>query len=83
MVHAHVNPTRWLEQAVIELLLIWFGLLGRISDRVTVFVFSVTSIHGISHILAWKEGVTLLGHHLCMTHLKANGEVLALPVTVT
>jgi hypothetical protein len=55
--HAYIESRSLSEKAVVELLFILLGVVWGLSDRLTVFSFSVASPHSIDGFLASKEVV--------------------------
>lgn len=66
---AQVHAGALAEQAVIELLLVFLGVVWRISDGLAVLFLGVASPHAIDWLLASEEVVALLLKHLSVANI--------------
>ena len=83
VVHAQVHPGALAEQAVVQVFLIWLGHGRRVSDRLTVFTFSIAVPHLIQGLFAGQKVICLILGHLRVAHFNSDAVVLALSVSVT
>ena len=83
VVHAQVHPGALAEQAVVQVFLIWLGDGRRVSDRLTVFTFSIAVPHLIQGLFAGQKVIRLVLGHLRVADFHSDAVVLALSVSVT
>ncbi len=83
MTHADVHSTGISEEAVVELGLVRFGVLGGVTNRHAVLLFSVATPHSVDGFLASQEVVSSILQHLHVANVHTDGEVFAVAVTVT
>ena len=69
VVHANVHTSSLSEQAVVEVLLILFGVVWSISDRVSILLLGVASPHSVDWFLAGQEVIGLLLEHSSVTNI--------------
>ena len=81
--HAQVDSAGLAEKAVVEVLLIGLGDGGGFTDRVAVLTLCVAVPHGVQGLLASKEIVSLILHHLGVADLNTDSVIGALTVAVT
>ena len=80
--HAHVEAARVAEQAFVELLLVLFGVVWSVANRLAVLLIRITSPHAVDRLLASQKVVGLACDHLEVADLHTNLVVLTVPVLV-
>ena len=82
MTHAEVQAARWSEHAVVEGLLVLFGVGRCVPNRLPILLFGVATPHLVNWLLAGKEVVSALLDHIGVAHFHANLVIFALSVPI-
>ena len=83
MIHAQIHAGALTEQAVVQVFLIWLRHGRGVSDRLTVFTFSIAVPHLIQGLFASQKVIRLVLGHLGVADFHSDTVVLALSVSVT
>lgn len=83
VLHANVESRGFAEHAVVELLLVLLGVVGRVPYGISVFLVGVAAPHAVDDGLAGEEVVCVLEEHLGVADVNADLVVLALAVAVS
>lgn len=69
--HAEVHATALSEQAVVEFMLVLFGVVRGISDALAVLLLGVASPHSVDGLFASQEIISFIFEHLSMAHINS------------
>ena len=83
VIHAQIHAGALTEQAVVQVFLIWLRHGRGVSDRLTVFTFSIAVPHLIQGLFASQKVIRLVLGHLGVADFHSDTVVLALTVSVT
>ena len=83
VIHAQIHAGALTEQAVVQVFLIWLRHGRGVSDRLTVFTFSIAVPHLIQGLFASQKVIRLVLGHLSVADFHSDTVVLALSVSVT
>lgn len=70
--HAHVETGGGAEHAIVELVLVPFGVLGGVPNRLTVLFFCIAAPHLVDWFLARQKVVSSLLEHVGMANFDSN-----------
>lgn len=81
--HADVHARRIPKQTIVEVLLMLFGVVGRVPNRSSILLLGVAAPHHIDWLLARQVVVSPLQIHCRVAHINTSSVVSALTVAVS